>query len=211
MFRTLAIVIAATTTAIVLASPGLANEPHPVPAFQTAPEPGVSAPVAPLTDAERTAIDWATGRFESAGLALPPMTVRFDPTRTLCDGNEGLYRFADGTHTVTICTRDSTSFAAQLERRRTLLHEFAHAWTTITYDRSDHDRLAEIVGGTSWADPTDPWAERTAERIAETLVYGLLDQPARALKIDAACHVLVAAFATLTTIDPLGPGEPWCV
>ena len=50
--------------------------------------------VEPLGDAEQALVDWATDRFAQAGLELPELTVRFDPTRELCYYNEGRYHHA---------------------------------------------------------------------------------------------------------------------
>ena len=163
------------------------------------------------TDEEQTLVEWAKERFADAGLELPSITVRFDPTRELCRGNEGLYGY-DGAseHLVGICIRDSDSFAAQLERRRTLLHEFAHVWDTVNLTTDDRDRLNRSFGTRTWYSKDPGWTERGAEQFAEMFVLGLLDQPARQLKITTDCAVLVAAFRTVTGVAPLGPGQPQC-
>ena len=149
MFRTAAfIIVMAATTISGFASPidpsdakvvvgpiaPASVEAGPVAAVVS--ESAVSTPQ--LSEGEQALVDWARGRFEEAGLSLPEIEVRFDPTRELCHNNDGLYRGdADGPHVVTICTRDSDTFAAQLERRRTLLHEFGHVWDTVNLTDED--------------------------------------------------------------------------
>ena len=170
-----------------------------------------AVPVEPLTEAEQALVEWATDRFAQAGLELPEMTVRFDPSRELCKGAEGMYQHGpDDQRVVTVCTRDSDSFAAQLLRRRTLLHEFGHAWDFANLSDDDRQELGRILGTDDWNDRGDEWADRGVERFAETFVFALLDQPARELKIRLECSTLLDAFTTATGAQPLGPGLPSC-
>jgi len=164
-----------------------------------------------LTDVEQALVDWAMGRFAEAGLELPELTVRFDPSRDLCRNADGRYQYtASGESVVSICTRDSESFAAQLDRRRTLLHEFGHAWDFANVPVGDHQQLGRILGANAWNDSDDIWADRGAERFAETFVFALLDQPARRLKVSVECSDMLSAFTTATGVEPLGPGLPPC-
>lgn len=167
--------------------------------------------VEPLTEQEQALVDWATERFTQAGLELPELTVRFDPSRDLCGDAEGRYHHApDGTKVVTICTRDGESFAAQLDRRRTLLHEFGHAWDFANMSTRDRGVLGQILGADAWQDRDDVWADRGIERFAESFVFALLDQPLRQVLVDLDCTTLLAAFSTATGAKPVGPGLPYC-
>ena len=167
--------------------------------------------VGSLTPEEQALIDWATGRFAQAGLELPELTVRFDPTRELCDNADGLYRHGpNGERVVAICTPDFDTFASQLGHRRTLLHEFGHAWDFTNMFAEDHDELVRILGVDAWNDHDDEWADRGVERFAETFVFALLDQPRRQLKVGLECSDLLSAFSTATGAEPLGPGLPPC-
>ena len=167
--------------------------------------------VEPLGDAEQALVDWATDRFAQAGLELPELTVRFDPSRDLCRNNDGRYHHApNGDRVVTICTQDSGTFADQLTRRRTLLHEFGHAWDVANMSAEDHDELGRILGADAWNDHDDVWADRGVERFAEAFVFALLDQPRRQLKVSLECSDLLSAFSTATGAEPLGPGLPPC-
>ena len=100
---------------------------------------------------------------------------------------------------------------AQLERRRTLLHEFGHAWDFANLSTEDHQELGRILGADAWNDHDDVGADRGVERFAETFVFALLDQSARQLKVSIGCSDLLSAFGTATGVEPLGPGLPPCV
>lgn len=171
----------------------------------------VEAAPAPLDDHQAALVAWAQGRFEEAGLSLPEIAVEFDPTRERCGGAEGIYRFDGTSHRVAICTRESSSFAAELLYRRTLLHEFAHAWETASFDDNDRHRLNRRFGTSAWADPGDAWTSKGAEHLAETIVFGLLDQTHRELRIDRSCDDLVEDFEAVTGTTVLGPDLPPCL
>jgi hypothetical protein len=61
---------------------------------------------------------WAVGRFEVAGLALPPVEIRFHDDMDGCGGHLGFYRGGG----VDVC-----GISTNLIARRNLLHEMAHA------------------------------------------------------------------------------------
>lgn len=186
-----------------------------LPAPAPTPEPvgsGLAAtPEARHPHAEAEAIDWARERFALVGLDLPQMRIVFDPTKRACGAAEGRYRYDGEIHVVTICTRAGDSFRADLERRRTLLHEFAHAWDTVNLDHADRARLLADLGVARWHDPDADWADRGAERFAEVFVFALLDQPLRQLKVPGQCSAMIALFVGLTGHQPLGPGAPTCL
>lgn len=182
------------------------------PTSSISPLPQIETPAESALDADKqTLVDWAHSRFSEAGLELPEIAMRFDPSREDCNGNDGLYRYSAGQHAVTICTRRSTSFEAELQNRRTLLHEFAHVWDTANLTEQDRAGMNAMFGTTAWRSGIDEWSERGSEWFAETFVFGLLDQPRRQLKIEAGCEDLVEWFGAVTGAGPLGPGLPWCV
>jgi len=230
IFRTitLIIVLTAISAVVVGASLSSAGSSRPVgnpggsrsietrvrtttPVVQTVSDVEPLIDVEPLTDVEQALVDWAKTRFAEAGLELPELAVRFDPSRELCRNAEGRYQHAqDGTGIVTICTPDFDTFAAQLTRRRTLLHEFGHAWDFANMSAENHDHLSGILGVDAWNDHDDGWEDRGVERFAETFVFALLDQPRRQLKVGLDCADLLSAFSTATGVTPLGPGLPSC-
>lgn len=171
----------------------------------------ISPDAEPLTDEQQALVDWAIRRFALAGLELPQVTVRFDPSRELCGWAEGLYRHSPASGAVvTICAPDTDTFAAKLQARRTLLHEFAHAWDLANLSGEDRLELSRILGTEEWLAEDAAWTDRGAERFAETFVFALLDQPRRVLEVSLDCSVLLDAFRTATGAEPLGPGLPPC-
>jgi hypothetical protein len=224
IFRTITVVIVLTATSAVVAGSGFPSADYSLSGVGQSGSPDIEARmqlstavaqtapgIGALTDDEQAMVDWAKDRFAQAGLELPELTVRFDPSRALCGNSEGLYHHEpNGDRVVSICTRESDTFAAQLERRRTLLHEFGHAWDVANLADDDHDQLGRILGADAWNDHDDVWADRGVERFAETFVFALLDQPARRLKVDLECGDLLSAFAAATGAQPLGPGQPPC-
>ena len=99
IFRTVTLIIVLAATSPVGVDSSLGFEvPKPARASQItelrvpSPVPAVPSPEFSLTPERQALVDWATDRFARAGLELPELTVRFDPTRELCDNAEGLYR-----------------------------------------------------------------------------------------------------------------------
>jgi hypothetical protein len=104
--------------------------------------------------------------------------------------------------------------------RAATLHEFAHLWLgpfrydgwptyEVTWKRV---RTFLAAHDLTWHDPSLPWAAQGNERAAETVAWGLMDQP---YTVDArlgplTCAQLTADFQTLTntTPDPRACAEP---
>jgi hypothetical protein len=164
-----------------------------------------------LTTVEREVLEWAFGRFEAAGLDLPDVTIQFTADDTECNGEQGIYRRRDGEHSVTVCVPDQQGAAIEHRRRRTLLHELAHAWDHANLTDDDRNRILPILGSVDWYATDISWEHRGVERLAETLVWGLLDQTRRPLKIDASCNETHENFRSITGKHPLGPIEDSCI
>lgn len=199
---------------LVLSDPAAISSPPPIEItgdVARAPRSTTPGPVNTLTPYETELVAWAQERFESVGLHVPTTSIAFETDRRACDMAGGLYRGRNGAHSVTVCVRASESFAADLQRRRTLLHELAHAWEQEHLDDADRQRLNERFGTASWSDGTHAWSERGAEHFAETMVFGLLDQTKREVKIDVGCPELAARFSAITGKDVPGPHVPWCL
>lgn len=218
--RTTILVLALTTLSFLVGASTVSSTPESAVATQRS-DGGVRierVPDRPISQAwgspsadEQALVDWAVDRFAQAGLDLPELAVSFDPTRKGCDNAEGLYRSEPGTMpVVVVCAPDADTFAAKLRARRTLLHEFAHAWDLAYLSDRDREELALILGVGSWYAEDAAWDQRGAERLAEAFVYALLDQPRRVLKVSLDCSALIRAFHTATGADPLGPGLPPC-
>jgi hypothetical protein len=173
--------------------------------------PVVSTPPShPLTPTEREAVEWARGQFRAAGLDLPAVEIAFSADAADCKGEQGIYRGRSGAHSVTICVPDLQGAGIDHRRRRTLLHELAHAWDHATLTDVDRELLLPVLEATDWYDPDAAWDQRGVERLAETLTWGLLAQKRRPLKIDTRCTAIHLDFITITGSDVLGPIDLIC-
>lgn len=173
--------------------------------------PGDAPAAGPLSPSERQLTTWAEGRFAAVGLDLPPVDVSFHEDSGPCGGHEGIYRHVGGRHLVLVCITDRGSAASDLLRRRTLLHELAHAWERANLDDPGREALLVLLEADEWLPAGAPWEERGAERFAETIVWGLYDQPRRPVLIDVACSTLATRFEAITGHHPLGTVEGHCV
>lgn len=162
--------------------------------------------VGTLTSAEREMADWALSRFAAAGLSLPSsIEIGFDPTRARCAGARGLCIADYQPPAAIVCERDGETMYRVLNRRITLLHELAHLWHGAG---PDLDAVA-IVGGIEGDDVQ--WSDKTHERVAMVISWGLLDQPRRPVSTGVSCVDMYRQFEALTGAPPLGPLEPLCV
>ena len=170
---------------------------------------GVTVPE-DANEVERNAVRWAVGQFESAGLELGSVEISFSTDSADCNGEQGVYRLSSGQHSVVVCVPDLEGAAIDHRRRRTLLHELAHAWDHMTLTEADRRDLRQRFGSDDWYAPDRPWEERPVEQLAETLTWGLLGQSRRPLLIDRACDQVHADFRAVTGRGPLGPVEALC-
>lgn len=162
------------------------------------------------TGADRELIDWAAGRFEQIGLELPQVEIVIDADHERCDGAHGRFLGNDERSQIILCLEHTESFGAELHRRRTLVHELAHAWDHHRITDSERVRLVQVLGVDTWYGTDAEWDHRGAERFAETLVWGLYDQRRRPVLIDVSCADLHRDFVSLTGHRALGPIERVC-
>ena len=197
-------------------SPPLQAPPLAVP--QLAVEPATASPTLPtdeppvsveLTPDEANLVRWATDRFALVGLDLPAVEMSFHGEREPCEGNQGIYQ-DDGRARVLVCIPDYGTFASNLLRQRTLVHELAHAWEQANLDDAERQALLEILDADDWYGPEATWEERGAERFAETIVWGLYDQVRRPTLIDTACAEVHADFREITGHLAPGPTNGGC-
>jgi hypothetical protein len=173
------------------------------------PEPPWSADPS-LSTSELETLRWVAGRFSLVDLEVPDVEIAFHPSSEDCGWNDGRYRSDGHTRLVDICVPDHGTFASDLHRRRTLVHELAHAWDDVNLTDDDRSSLLSVVGGDAWYDTDVDWGARGAERFAETIVWGLYDQRRRPTKVDVPCADLHRAFVEITGHEPPGPLEPIC-
>lgn len=170
---------------------------------------GVTVPER-ASEVERDAVSWAVGQFQSAGLELPSVEISFSTNSADCNGEQGVYRLRSGEHSIVVCVPHLDGAAFDHRRKRTLLHELAHAWDHTTLTSTDRRDLQQRFDSDDWYATDRPWKERPVEQLAETLTWGLLGQPSRPLLIDRACQRTHADFRIVTGRSPLGPIEPLC-
>jgi hypothetical protein len=141
------------------------------------------------TDTQRDTIEWAVERYRSAGIRLPDLTISFPQ---LCSGKAALYHV--GQQAIGFCH----------VAKRTVLHEFAHAWDD-TFHTVDRDGFLRLRGLHVWWGGTEQKsAEQGAEQLAQIIAWGLLGANPDSVPQFAGNSVeeLTAAFHFLTGFDP---------
>jgi hypothetical protein len=166
---------------------------------------------AALAPAERVLVQSVIDGFTLVGLELPDVDVHFYDDKGPCDGHEGIFRGDHVTPRLHICVADRGTAASDLWRRRTLIHEFAHAWDHANLQDKDRSGLLAMLEAERWFSNESAWADRGGERFAETIVWGLYDQLRRPVKIDVSCRELNADFQHITGQAPLGPVREGCM
>jgi hypothetical protein len=139
-------------------------------------------------------VRWAFGRYEHAGLEVPPTDVHFHPDTTGCYGHIGsqLGRRVD------VCVVIVSEIA-----RDALLHEMGHAWVDENVSATVRERFMRLRGLTAWNDESVIWDERGSEHAAETLAWALGHRYMAPGIPDHDPHRLTAAFQLLTGGLPL--------
>ena len=116
-------------------------------------------------DAEhRRLVVWALGRYEHAGLAVPPIEVHFHSDTSGCYGHLG----SEWNGRVDICVVIVSEIA-----RDALLHEIGHAWVQDNVTPQTRERFMRMRGLTVWNDQDVVWDDRGFEHAAETLTWAL--------------------------------------
>ncbi len=115
------------------------------------------------TEKDRIGVAWAVNRFNTVGLALPPLVIEFHPTDAGCDSHDGLFR--SSSFTIEICTA----------HRYIVLHELAHAWEHENLSDDIRRRFMDMEGLTTWSDHSVPWKQRGVEAVAEIITWGLYE------------------------------------
>ena len=130
-------------------------------------------------------IVWAVDRYLDAGLQLPDLKISFP---TFCGGKAALYHV--GRRSIDFC----------FISKRTVLHEFAHAWDD-TSGRVNRQAFLELRGLTIWWGGTGMnSSEQGSEQLAQIIAWGLMDVDTRGVPQLPANSVseLTEAFTMLT-------------
>ncbi len=116
---------------------------------------------------QRAMVRWAGARFETVGLGLPSLEVRFHADRAECGDRLGYYHSG----IVDVCRHHTDVWAA-----RDLLHEMAHGWLDANLAEADRERFLKLRGLSTWNDPRVAWDERGFEQAAEIMAWAIGDQ-----------------------------------
>lgn len=145
-------------------------------------------------------IEWALGRFDAAGLQLPPVAITVHEDASPCGGNSGRFRPGRPVE-VHLCSRSS---ADSTVARLITLHELAHAWAETQLTAAERDAFLELRELDAWIDPQLPRHEWGAEHAAEVVSWGLMDAEVPIIRInDAQPTALEVAFRLLVARPPL--------
>ena len=187
--RILLVVLAAAA----LAGSGMHPGPQPAP-VQIAD--GISVFGA---DAEhQRLVRWALGRYEQAGLQVPPIDVHFHPDTSGCYGHIG----SELGGRVDVCVVIVSEIA-----RDAVLHEMGHAWVDENVSATVRERFMRMRGVTAWNDQNVIWDERGFEHAAETMAWALGHRFIAPSIPDNDPDRLTAAFELLTGVSLPHPGN----
>lgn len=158
--------------------------------------------VGTVDSADEEAVDWAIDRYREARLSLPRIRVSFHRNSDPCEGAQGGYLIEDGVSRVLICVSESGSLR-ELKLKRTLLHEFAHAWDAHFLTEEVRKEFIERRGLEEWSTKV-PYEERGSEHAAETITWGLMDEPLLFGSLDEATswHLQHEGYLALTGVEP---------
>ncbi|MDH5504448.1 MAG: hypothetical protein OEY98_10530, partial [Acidimicrobiia bacterium] len=112
-------------------------------------------------------VEWALGRFEAAGLALPPLDITFHATVNGCHGHTGYFQLEAGIADIEVC----------MPTRHIILHELAHAWAAVTLTSATRADLLRYWELDNWNDQGVEWNLRAGERVADTIAFALNSIP----------------------------------
>jgi len=105
----------------------------------------------------------AVAAFSAAGLAVPPLEIRFATTDTDCLGHLGLFEQRAGRFVIHICDRKDFVVA----------HEIAHVWVAVNLDREQRERYMRVRGLNNWNDWHVAWNDRGIEDAAFVIQQNL--------------------------------------
>jgi hypothetical protein len=144
------------------------------------------------TPADMDLLRWVVGRYEAAGLTLPPLQVYFHASKGGCGGETGLGYYVNGR--VDLCT----GILINLTVRHTVLHELAHAWTESNLEPDTIARFLDVRGLATWSSWDHPWIERGWEHAAEIIAWGIGERVLMPQVPDTAAEQLPGLYRLLT-------------
>ena len=148
-------------------------------------------------------LEFVLGRYRTAGLTVPGMTIRFQSDQRVCGQLGGFIGVIDGRVVIETCLDPGNGLG------HNLFHEIAHAWEFEELDETERRRFLALRDLDRWHDPErDDWPYRGAEQAAEIVAWGLQTEyrpiPTRVGSVGAQdAASLWIAFETLTGHAPL--------
>lgn len=106
--------------------------------------------------------------FETAGLDLPDLEIRFFTDDETCGAEHGRFDPTEDIWRIHICP---TEIDAVYE------HELAHAWELANVTDTQRHTFMRMLGYTSWSDRDLPWGERGVEGAASVIERGVAGLP----------------------------------
>jgi hypothetical protein len=145
------------------------------------------------TGEQRDRAVWALGRFEEAGLELPPVEIHIHSDKSECNGLNGyLANAAGGGWVLHSCGVDFT-----------LLHELAHAWDNHSLDDETRERFLGIAHADTWNN-SENWNLAGGEHAANVIAWGLMDERINQTRTRPYDHnSMIEAYNILTGGEPL--------
>ena len=143
------------------------------------------------TEGQQALLAWAVKQYEKAGLDLPVLQFHLAGNEAECGGNSGLFVLGSTPGRIILCS----------EERLVFLHEIGHAWAEYNLTDAKQIEYAEQRGMESWNHPDTPWRARGSEDAANTLAWGLVDDPIRGMAPDGPLAQKNSAFRLLTGMD----------
>lgn len=186
-----------------------APDPHAVTRTGTVTAQGRPVAVWNGTGGLQRLLRWGLQRFADDALAPPlPTSVTFLPD---VEDARARYGFEHGSDagdialpfTAADACADSVCDRWTAWTKAATLHELAHTWLTRYATAAATARFLRATG-LIWSDPARPWSQQGAEVAAETLTWGLMDQPYRVdVRLGTpSCTQLAHDFLLLTGADP---------
>lgn len=131
-------------------------------------------------------------QFAGLGLDLPSLEIRLHQESASCHGNSGTFSSSASPWVVNVCRID----------RWVVRHELGHAWTAWNLSETEVASYVDSWQLDSWADSDTPWRRRGSEHAADTIAWGLADDPVCRYSAGGPIAGRIEAFRQLVRIDP---------
>lgn len=185
------------TTIVLVLLLGATLAPSPESAGATPPNPPIF-----ITAADQTSYAWAADLFTDKGFDLPSVAIEFHADEEGCGGMRGrTHLAAEGEAAfIHVCATHDRLWIEETWRRRTLLHELAHAWIDQNVNETVTAAFVELRAVDTWLARDHLWQDRGAEHAAEIFMWGVQDGDYTLdFRLDdTECSEVSAAYTLLT-------------